>query len=1139
MAKLKSLQSGNFTNPTTWGTVISLAENITVNTGANYIFITTTQTSSQSFTITSANNLLGVLVKLVYRVASPTGTTTVELFDSTVSAVRATVTVNNADFPAVGTNSVNNFHWVYIRFNTPLNTSQYVSGNNHQIRMTSSVTSQIGISFQTTTTAWARGIVTDLNATPAAGDTFVITGDITSSGTSNIDITMDNTASTKFGVPSGGTISVTGEIYGFWIGHNATLTYGTTPGTNYLLSINDNVGIGSGGTLNIGTIANPMPRTSTGVLEIDCGTTQATQKLVVNGGILNLQGLSRTTGNDTDRCLLNANAALGATSLTVDRDTGWLSGDEVGISRTERGVAAPTPHKTTLASNATPTTLTLTSGLTTAAREGDINTVQATILLLTRNVVIRAANILYPALTFFRTNTNGSSCVVDSDWAALKYMAFPSSGFGYTSGIDASGLTPSTGNFNYTLLEGSGLANTTSTVFYNLVGPSAGITLTNSTSYTAGLYQETLNALSSHPDTLISNCWTVYGQPINVGYPSFTVTGIRAASLPTSSPSNFIGFGTARGQSMPTNDITWSDIVLHGGGAGIVFGTSSFILSTVGSKFTINNLDCRRCNTQALLFNNADNITINGIKLIGCVRGIICLNYNSLKFKNGIIAGDPSNITTSGILMRSSAILGTGDGDIIMDNVVFDPAYRTAEIEANPTLSVSGNLKLTNCTLAQSPFSGNLHSSDELVITSENHYGAVGNKRIIYKYGEVSIENTILYPGDFNHLNSLGNGLIGAWSPSVTGPTGQDLLDLSGFNSTGSLLGFDLSNDWVLANQYALNYDGVDNRVSVNNFKGSLLNSTSTSASCWINPTSTNNNLMFLSCGTNGQNFSFRFNFQNLEFSYGAASPLSIAFLNSTYANVWTHIAGVTESGTARIFINGVQVASSNAAYTTLTSDGLGIGYRFGLTSYFSGLIDDTRVYNRSLTASEVFRLYTSGRGCFLSNQNKVLLCRKTKVITSILTTLRLTPNNADVRLSYTYMKCAVRAGVNHYVSLQVKKSTLNNGAAYNGQQPRLILKRNPIVGVNSDTVIAVATSASDGEWELVGGALPTITANGVIELVIDCNGTTGWINIREARGPAANTLEYGFTDDTLEFSAVGTNFNAGKLISTGGSLIT
>ncbi len=67
----------------------------------------------------------------------------------------------------------------------------------------------------------------------------------------------------------------------------------------------------------------------------------------------------------------------------------------------------------------------------------------------------------------------------------------------------------------------------------------------------------------------------------------------------------------------------------------------------------------------------------------------------------------------------------------------------------------------------------------------------------------------------------------------------------------------------------------------------------------------------------------------------------------------------------------------------------------------------------------------------------------------------------------------------------------------YYGSQPRLKVRRNDAIGITADTVLATY-SAGVGVWtDLVGSATVAATDNGVMEFVVDCDGT-GFINVDE-----------------------------------------
>jgi hypothetical protein len=89
----------------------------------------------------------------------------------------------------------------------------------------------------------------------------------------------------------------------------------------------------------------------------------------------------------------------------------------------------------------------------------------------------------------------------------------------------------------------------------------------------------------------------------------------------------------------------------------------------------------------------------------------------------------------------------------------------------------------------------------------------------------------------------------------------------------------------------------------------------------------------------------------------------------------------------------------------------------------------------------------------------------------------------------------AVDDGGTITINVYVRKSVAGDGAAYNGNQPRLIVRKNLACGITSDTVLDTMTAAA-GSWEQLTGTTAAVDADGALEFVVDCDGTTGWINV-------------------------------------------
>ena len=82
-------------------------------------------------------------------------------------------------------------------------------------------------------------------------------------------------------------------------------------------------------------------------------------------------------------------------------------------------------------------------------------------------------------------------------------------------------------------------------------------------------------------------------------------------------------------------------------------------------------------------------------------------------------------------------------------------------------------------------------------------------------------------------------------------------------------------------------------------------------------------------------------------------------------ANTWYHICGVRDSaaGLLRVFVNGVEenTAAAGAAPVN-TTQALQIGRSAvgGGSRYFEGMIEDVRIYNRTLTASKIANIFNA-----------------------------------------------------------------------------------------------------------------------------------------------------------------------------------
>lgn len=208
-------------------------------------------------------------------------------------------------------------------------------------------------------------------------------------------------------------------------------------------------------------------------------------------------------------------------------------------------------------------------------------------------------------------------------------------------------------------------------------------------------------------------------------------------------------------------------------------------------------------------------------------------------------------------------------------------------------------------------------------------------------------------------------GLVGAWCPSL-GATGFRLLDRSGRNSHGTLTNM-ASTSWVASGgKGALNFDGVDDYVATPVNSQSFL-----FISAWVNFTSSGSIRQIYTADNAGSNrrWQFRWNgtgIQLIVFRSSDGSNSNAVFTSAVNSGTWRHVAGSWDGQTIVVFVDGISRASQSFSGVPIgvgTNSDARIGGDAIASNYFSGQIDDVRVYNRVLTASEVLQMYIRGRG--------------------------------------------------------------------------------------------------------------------------------------------------------------------------------
>lgn len=228
----------------------------------------------------------------------------------------------------------------------------------------------------------------------------------------------------------------------------------------------------------------------------------------------------------------------------------------------------------------------------------------------------------------------------------------------------------------------------------------------------------------------------------------------------------------------------------------------------------------------------------------------------------------------------------------------------------------------------------------------------------------------------------LNSGLVGYWTINGidtvwTSATAGTTNDLSGNGNTGTLTNMSRSTSPVAGKiGQALNFSG-SNYIDVGASHFNFLKTTPFSGSVWIKTTTNNTIISDIDIvGTGGWLFSSQTGYISLGFfdSTFANSFKATALTTTVTDNKW-HMVTFTYDGSGantgiNLYVDGAPESRSLAT----TGDGnpgtlVDSGFLFGASKLASspfpsliGSIDDTRVYNRALLATEVAQLYKQGQ---------------------------------------------------------------------------------------------------------------------------------------------------------------------------------
>ncbi|MCK5563755.1 MAG: glycoside hydrolase family 99-like domain-containing protein [Planctomycetes bacterium] len=212
--------------------------------------------------------------------------------------------------------------------------------------------------------------------------------------------------------------------------------------------------------------------------------------------------------------------------------------------------------------------------------------------------------------------------------------------------------------------------------------------------------------------------------------------------------------------------------------------------------------------------------------------------------------------------------------------------------------------------------------------------------------------------------DSLVDGAAAYWKLDET--AGSVASDYSENGYDGTLINMDDS-DWVGGNTgNGLDFDGVDDHVDAGDVCAAIAGRNVT-VSAWMKAAALNPAVQFIiainsSTGDNKLMFGTQANTATL--SFADSEPVWRDTTATVIDNTWHHIAYVLNdsSDTVTIYVDGSEALSFTSAVSIAATDlfSLGQEYDAGLTTgdFYSGQLDDVRVYGYALNETEIGRLY-------------------------------------------------------------------------------------------------------------------------------------------------------------------------------------
>jgi len=343
----------------------------------------------------------------------------------------------------------------------------------------------------------------------------------------------------------------------------------------------------------------------------------------------------------------------------------------------------------------------------------------------------------------------------------------------------------------------------------------------------------------------------------------------------------------------------------------------------------------------------------------GMVSGAPNLEYsliidNTDKLAFGLTTGGVADETPSNATLPQNVwihVVGTWDG-------TNKRLYINGSLDR--TIAQSGTITEQNNTNTLGYRIGPMHNFNGLIDDVRIYNRALSADEIkrLYRIG-----GTLkLGSSQAQNTGSLTKGLVGYWSFDESTHGTTSVADLSGNNNRGFMINGPQKAIGKIGQ--GLSFDVVDDLITM----GDVLDFTTAnlSFSAWFYPQSGGHAFPRIIDKDNNldNGYYFVYDKTNGALMFKTAGTTNMSSNNSVITqNAWNHVVVTYDGANVRFYVNGV--AQGAPAYTTLpvnTVNAFVVGNIADSSRPLDGKLDDVRIYNRALSASEIQRLYNMGR---------------------------------------------------------------------------------------------------------------------------------------------------------------------------------